>query len=210
MNDREAAVSTQSSQAVLPFVRDALTSSNVGTWDYDLQRRLIFCDPVMSEMYGLTAEEGERGASPDCFSAVIHPADRERFGAKRRSMTENGGLFVIEYRTVVRARVRWVLSRGRYDRDGTGQVVRGRGIAIDVTDGKQDGYADGLAFFTSTEVDPIALGSNALERAAEHALAARSAIDALGMRGLSLRADIDALLLRLGRQLAKSGWGHGR
>ena len=187
-----------------PFVPAALAASNVGTWDYDVFSDRIRYDPTMAELFALPEEEGEEGVPASRIAAALHPDDRARFVAKRAHLVEHGGLFVVEYRTVdQQGRVRWILTRGRYEADDKGRIVRGRGICVDLTDSNEDDFASGGAFIL---VEPENGGlSDPLARAADHALAARQAIDDLrGSGRTGLRLCADALLFELGRQLAAS------
>ena len=104
----------------------------------------------MAKLYGLSPLACRLGIAIDMINAAIHRDDRERAIAKRLHTSRHGGLFVIEYRTTPSpGNVRWVLVRGRYECDEHGHAMRGRGIVIDITDIKQDGYADGDLLFAT-------------------------------------------------------------
>lgn len=184
------------------FVPAALAASRVGTWEYDVGADLLRCDDTMAELYGLPVDENGPGIRLGEVQDIIHPEDLARHTSQRRELMQHGGLFVMEYRIRPRPGLeRWVLVRGRYETDARTQGLFGRGIAIDVTESKQDGYAEGRAHFLIS--DPYSDAACHLDRAAELALRTRQEIDALGgQSGTRLRACVDALLMELGLQIA--------
>ena len=183
------------------FLPASLAASRIGTWDYDvLLDRLHYC-AAFATLYGLPDDQGGIGVSMERISQSIHPDDRTRGRSKRMHMLRHGGVFVYEYRVLPSPGVtRWVLLRGSYEADTTGRIVRGHGIAVDVTEGKQEGFADGDVFFM-TEADDRTV--SALDRATKHILAARQALGELGTEGNArLRPAVDALLLEIARHIA--------
>ena len=93
----------------------------------------------------------------------------------------------------VDGRMRWVLARGRFTSDRGGRPTGGRGILVDITALRAREAIGG-----ATAPD---LGDTPLDRAVEHALAAQDAVAALG--DPALKAEADALLMALGRRLAR-------
>ena len=183
------------------FLPASLAASNVGTWEYDSEHdRLHYC-AIFAAFYGLPAEQGIPGIPIEQMTAKIHPEDRARGQAKRMTMLQHGGAFVFEYRVLPSPQVtRWLLLRGSYEADGDGRVRRGRGIAVDVTEGKQEGFAEGEVLFI-TEADDRTV--SALDRATRHVLAARSALGELDPGSAQrLRSVADALLLELAHHIA--------
>lgn len=186
-------------QPVLAFVQTALSVSQVGTWEYDMVRDRVVTDTITASIFGIDPEKAAAGVSITPFSKNIHPDDLRSFEDKLDNMRERGGLFVIEYRThPTPADVRWVLARGRYERDPhTGNMI-GRGIVIDITDSKSDGHVEDRAVFLKPE------GSEpSLENLAALAIQARDEIKQLGeQKGSALWRAVDALLWAVGRALA--------
>lgn len=194
-------MTSAATRAVPAFVPAALSASQVGTWEYDASSDTLRCDDTMARLYGLTPAEAVLGVPMTRINAALHPGDRSRGRQKRETMLARGGLFVIEYRLAASEDdpVRWMLARGRYERDAAG-LMHGRGIVIDVTESKQDGYAEGQAQF----VGPLMASRSPLEEATDHAVAARAAIDRMqDADGRILRSAVDALLHALGRCLAR-------
>jgi hypothetical protein len=189
-------------RAVPAFVSEALAASNVGTWQsgHDLQHYIA--DDATAALFGLDATEAAKGLPLANYSRAVHPTDRLLFHDKLDRVMEQGGLFVIEYRTLPRPdHLRWVLARGRYDRDPMTGAMRGRGIVIDITESKFDGQVEDRALFFEPEQ-----ASDPLELAADHAIGARRAIDETDEpEGSTLRHAIDTVLWHLGRRLARRG-----
>ncbi|TNC05412.1 PAS domain-containing protein [Methylobacterium terricola] len=189
----------QVTRSVLAFVPDALTASQVGTWETDASTDRTFGDATTAALFGVDPVQAAGGLPLAAYARVIHPDDRTAFSSKLERVRDHGGLFVIEYRTLpAPGDLRWVLARGRYERDERTGSMTGRGIVIDITESKLDGRAEDRAFFF-TEED----AETPLDRAAACAIQARQAIDEVaGSEGLGLRRSVDALLLALGRALA--------
>ncbi|TNC12762.1 PAS domain-containing protein [Methylobacterium terricola] len=204
------------------FVLGALAASQVSTWETDVALERTMTDAATAALFGLDPSEAEQGLPLAHFLDAIHPDDREMVRRRIAVISEQGGLFVVEYRTCpAPGMIRWVLARGRYEHDRfTGSMV-GRGIVIDITESKLDGHVEDRAFFLAeqgpVEEIPVvdqaaregspgddAAGLARLDRAAAHAIATREAIDGLDERDKGeLRGLVDLLLLSLGRALAR-------
>ncbi|MCJ2132498.1 PAS domain-containing protein, partial [Methylobacterium sp. J-026] len=154
-------------------------------------------DAVMARMFGLSDAEVTEGISRAHLMSLFHPEDVDQDPELRRSVRDEGGLFVWEHRIVpAPGVVRWVLARGHYKRDTKGRMC-GHGIVIDVTDSRTDGPASFLAAYEA----PGAV----LEHIADCAIEACELIRTLEAdKSVRLRPLIEALLHELGRQLAAS------
>ncbi|WP_287081491.1 hypothetical protein [Methylobacterium sp.] len=86
-----------------------------------------------------------------------------------------------------------MLDRGRFYVDHSGRPLSGRGVIVDITRARPGD--------DENEVGIIDITEPPLDRAAEHAIAAQKAI--AEMRNPVLKAFADALLLNLGRELAR-------
>jgi hypothetical protein len=157
-------------------------------------------DATTAFLFGVDADEAARGLPLISYTRNIHPDDRTEFRQKLGLVRDRGGLFVIEYRTCpTPTDVRWVLARGRYERDPLTGLMVGRGIVIDITESKSDGRVEDRAFFVASDD-----GQPSLEHVAELTLKAREEIDELGEQESSpLRRAVDALLWIIGRTLAQ-------
>ncbi|XYD12654.1 PAS domain-containing protein (plasmid) [Methylobacterium sp. NMS12] len=178
-----------------------LTTLNIGLWEEDVDSDRVRGDTVMARMFGLSDVEVAEGISRAHLMSIFHPEDVVQDPELRRSVREEGGLFVWEHRILLASGVvRWVLARGHYERDGKGRM-RGRGIVIDVTDSRTDGHIDGPAHFLAA----YETSESVLERIADRAIEACELIRTLEAdKSVRLRLLIDTLLHELGQQLAGS------
>ena len=117
-------------------------------------------------------------------------------------MREHGGLYVVEYRTIPRpGDVRWILVRGRYERDRLTGSVFGRGIVIDITESKIDGLVEDKAHFLAPDIPEI---EAPLDRAAGYALKLKEAADQYaGGDAAGLGRAINTVLWIIGCALAR-------
>jgi hypothetical protein len=184
------------------FMPEALFSSQVGTWKTDFDRDRAACDATTAALFGLATAAAASGLPISAFVRAIHPEDRATYLARTQRMRENGGLYVVEYRTMPRpGDVRWILVRGHYERDPVSGSVLGRGIVIDITESKLDGLVEDKAYFLAPETPDV---ETPLDRAATHAIEAREAIDAYaGPEAAILRRAINAVLWIVGCTLAR-------
>lgn len=181
------------SSALLP-----LTSLNIGLWESDVEGDCIRGDVVMAQILGLSSADAARGISIRRLLSIFHPEDLAADTVRRRQVHEEGGLFVWEHRILpAPGIVRWVLSRGHFERDQNGRM-RGRGIIIDVTDTRTE---EGASRFLAV---PAAIGTP-VERMAERALELWELMHELEA-GAAARFEplLQALMLELGRQIASS------
>ncbi len=188
-------------QPVLSFVPDALTASQVGVWETDFENDSTRVDATCAAIFGVDPVAAARGLPLAAYVRKVLPEDRQMLDDKLTEVRNVGGLFVIEYRTKpVPDDLRWVLARGRYDRNHATGHMRGRGIIIDITESKLDGQVEDRALFVApAEVSP------SLDRLAAIALEARQEVDDLGEKeGSPLRRVVDAFLWAVGQALAKA------
>ncbi|TDR85351.1 PAS domain-containing protein [Enterovirga rhinocerotis] len=184
------------------WIRTVLTASSVGTWDWDIAADRTRVCPLTAHLFGFLPDQVERGPALADFLRAIHAEDRTPFNATVAEVRRRGGLFVAEYRTTPRSGpLRWVLARGWFEGGDTGAVTRARGIVIDVTDSRLDGYGGGRALFSAIDES-----ASPLERFADTALTAWQGLQGLSDEDdASIRPALAALLETVGRRLAISG-----
>ncbi|MFF9550680.1 PAS domain-containing protein [Methylobacterium fujisawaense] len=194
-------------KSVPAFLPDALISSQVGTWQIDFDRDHAVCDTTTAALFGVDPDEASIGLSLTSFARAIHPDDRSTYDDRTKRMREHGGLYVVEYRTVPRpGDVRWILVRGRYDRDRLTGNILGRGIVIDITESKFDGIVEDNAYFLAPDLPEI---ETPLERAAGYALKAKEAVDEyVGRDAAVLGRAINVVLWIIGCALARQSEPH--
>lgn len=179
-------------------VARALAASDVGTWEWHLDDQILRCDAVASAMLGVPRSRGDRGGTFSLLLDRIHPEDQKRIGSLIDELRRKGGLFVAQFRTVPEGDdVRWVLARGRFNRDAGDVVREARGIVIEVTASSDEGYLDEAAF-CATDAE-----AGGIDRVAELALMLfESAASNLRREEFDrLKPVLDILLHEIGRQL---------
>jgi PAS domain S-box-containing protein len=111
----------------------ALESGALATWDWDIQRDVVYGDSVLVDLYGVPAEY-VRGAPAHKFLEHIHPEDRERVRKQINLALEKGEKYTEQYRTVGRdGQIRWVSATGRVIHDSAGKPARFPGVAVEIT-----------------------------------------------------------------------------
>ncbi|WP_165185199.1 PAS domain-containing sensor histidine kinase [Caulobacter soli] len=116
----------------------ALDAGNVGTWDYDVRKRLLRWSERGYGMFGM-APGAEVGL--DDFYAAMHSDDRE---ATRQALLAAMNPAVradidVEYRTIGRddRQERWISAKGRGFFDEAGKPARVVGATVDITERKK-------------------------------------------------------------------------
>lgn len=114
-------------------LRLATSGAGVGTWELDIAADRGRWSEEAVALFGFHRAEF---TSADWVEA-LHPDDRARATDAWRRAVEDGERYEIEYRAAVPApdgSERWLLSRGRVERDADGQPTRGAGVLLDVTE----------------------------------------------------------------------------
>ena len=183
---------------LLPFVPEALSASQVGVWETDFDNDRTRVDAALAALFGVDPHEAAVGLPLARYVQAVVPEDRAALDEKLNQVRQFGGMYVIEFRTQPKPTdLRWVLARGRYERDQTTGVMTGRGIIIDITESKMDGQVEDRALFFAPDSD-----GPSLDHVAALTLEARQEIDALGEKeGSHLRNAVDALLWAVGRAI---------
>ncbi len=111
-----------------------LAGGEVGTWLWDLVNDCIVADRNLARMFGLSPGGGE-GAPIADFMRAIHPDDRGRVEGTITTALRDGVPHEMQYRVVLSdGSIRWVLARGRPERDRNGKVLALPGVAFDITE----------------------------------------------------------------------------
>lgn len=116
-------------------LRLATETGDVGIWDWDIVADRISWTDSLFEMHGVQRENFD--ATVRGFSALIHPADRERVQAAVRAAIERDTPYELDFR-IQRpdGKLSWVLTSARVFRDN-GRAVRMLGATVDITRRKQ-------------------------------------------------------------------------
>ena len=114
-----------------------LKASEIGTWEFDVAGNVIRADGQFLRMFALTPEVAA-GGPVETYIEAIHPEDRalvrETFGNALRT----GGRYKAEFRVTGHDGIeRWIMARGQFDRDSSGEASRFPGVVVDVTGEKR-------------------------------------------------------------------------
>jgi PAS domain S-box-containing protein len=109
----------------------AAETGNLVFWTIDFQRRQSWMSEKGRDLFGFAPSER---LSREVFLSRVHPEDRAYVDdALERARTETRN-FEIEYRLVrPDGATRWLISRGRYRVNESGELSELMGVAIDVT-----------------------------------------------------------------------------
>jgi PAS domain S-box-containing protein len=113
----------------------AADSTNLGMWEWDLEKNEIWVTPTRRTQLGLPASG--RITFEDLISHW-HPDDREKVQQAVNEAIQNGKEYEAEFR-IARAdgSVGWVCARGRVQVDDDGRPKRLTGISLDITARKE-------------------------------------------------------------------------
>jgi PAS domain S-box-containing protein len=119
-------------EAELARLQRALEAGGIGIYDWDLHNADIRWSDGMGRLVGRPDGPGVQGRQ---IFDLIHPEDRERAEAAVEKAMEEDEPIEVTFRVLGKdGSIRWIASRGRAERDESGQAVRIIGINYDVTE----------------------------------------------------------------------------
>ncbi len=114
-------------------------AADLAAWDWDVHRDEVWMAPKGRALLGFEPDERICGTR---FFENVHPEDRSAVAAGVQRLLEEGGNYTREYRRVLPdGRTRWIAGRGSAELAASGEVVRVRGISVDVTARVEDAEA---------------------------------------------------------------------
>jgi diguanylate cyclase (GGDEF)-like protein/PAS domain S-box-containing protein len=118
-------------------MRHALEGSNEGLWDWDLITNQVYYSPRWKEMLGYQEHEIENHY--DSWEQLVHPEDLPHALDNLKAYMEDPKRI---YEVLLRMRHnngewRWILTRGRAQRNSEGRFARMVGTHVDVTEQKR-------------------------------------------------------------------------
>lgn len=119
-------------------LEEAKSAGLVGSWSWDIAKDIVTADKGLSELFGISERDALKGLPLDIFLASIYEPDRERVTGIIQQALETDERFECEYRTIdTRGHVRWVIARGRIERNDAGVPVKFPGVMIDISSRKE-------------------------------------------------------------------------
>jgi PAS domain S-box-containing protein len=116
-------------------LREAQEIAHLGSWEWDAHSNVIARSAELCRIFGKSQDE--IGAGQAMPHDLIHPEDRERFGAETREALAQRKAYSIDCRIVRADGVRFLHTQGHVTYDEAGKPIRARGTVQDVTDRKQ-------------------------------------------------------------------------
>lgn len=176
----------------------AISSSNIGMWEWDLVAKTVFLSTEWKRQLGYRPDElSDFGAG---WEEWIHPHDRTHvLSALQNYLANPSG----EYECELRFRhkdgsYRWLLSRARMIFDAEKRPVRMVGCHIDITDRR---HMEEKLRQTSEQLRAL-VARHQTDREAEGARLARELHDELGANLTGLKMDVAAIDRRISRALS--------
>ncbi len=110
----------------------------IGLWDGDLVGRRVYADANFARIYGVDPQAAIAGQPSGHYFDAIHPDDRAESARIFEATIAGGGDYVHEHR-ILRpdGTIRWVMARGRVQRDAAGMPIRFAGLSLDQTERKR-------------------------------------------------------------------------
>ncbi|MEZ6089015.1 MAG: ATP-binding protein [Pirellulaceae bacterium] len=115
-------------------LQSTLDAAEIGTWDFDLAENRVFADENLAEMFGLLPADAN-GGPLEAYMRCIHPEDVERVKSEVRQAIDESNFYESSYRLIGEKEedVRYVVARGRVQRDNAGTPISLPGVVIDIT-----------------------------------------------------------------------------
>lgn len=119
-------------------LRNAIESSRLGIWDWNLITNELYWDVGCRSIHGFPADAV---GTIDDFWSRVHPDDCDRIKQQIEGACEpsGDGCYSVEYRTISLSDIgqRWVLAQGRASFSRDGIPLRLMGTVVDITPHKQ-------------------------------------------------------------------------
>jgi PAS domain S-box-containing protein len=119
-------------------LEEAMSAGLVGSWSWDVQKDIVTADKGLATLFGVTSEQALKGLPVETFINSIYEDDRPGVSKLIEETVAHGDTFETEYRTVdAHGTVRWVIARGRVERDAEGNATAFPGVMIDISSRKE-------------------------------------------------------------------------
>ncbi len=116
---------------------EALEVGQIATWSWNISSNKIIGDRNLALLFGISEKDAAKGLPLPAFLDAIYEDDRDRVTKEISDVLKSGDRYVSEYRTVTRDGViRWVIVRGRIERNVKGEPINFPGALVDITERK--------------------------------------------------------------------------
>jgi len=150
------------------LLRITLEAGNIGIWEWDVKRDLIYASPVYYTMLGY--EPKESPTNRKVWLDRVHPQDRHNVEKLfKKALSRDFKEYQYEARFLqADGTYRWIQTKGySFERDQTGLVTRLTGIRLDIQDRKtaEMEHLDTIQFLKNMDIVNKAIrGTNDLEQ----------------------------------------------
>jgi hypothetical protein len=113
------------------LLSDPDQSALIGAWEWDIVTNTVIWSQNTYVILAISPDIQE--IPPDLVLQHVHPEDKERVAAQFQAALEKAEAPTIEYRVLVKGKVKYIRARGRALRDAGGQVRKLIGTVADIT-----------------------------------------------------------------------------
>ena len=117
-------------------LESALSAGEIGIYDWDRSAGMVHGDANFQRLFGIPFDAHGNAALAE-FVRAIHPDDRKARLHHIKHTLATGEPYEAEYRIVNGAKTRWVISRGRIEKDESGEASHFKGVVLDITSRRQ-------------------------------------------------------------------------
>lgn len=118
-------------------LESTLAAAEVGTWTWNCVNNVVTADKNLARMFSV-AEDEAKGSRIENYLRAIYPEDRERAISIIQQAIKTADEYEAEYRLAAPdGKIRWVIARGKIERDERGKAVSLPGVVVDITERKQ-------------------------------------------------------------------------
>lgn len=114
----------------------AMEAAHLGTWDWNVPTNQVIWSKNHEQLFGL--QPGGFLGSYEAFLSCVHPEDREQVSEAITSAINTKTDYNNEFRVIWSdGSVHWILGKGNFFYNNTGELVRMIGVVLDITERKQ-------------------------------------------------------------------------
>jgi PAS domain S-box-containing protein len=118
-------------------LESALLAGNIATWTFDIVQNRVVADDNMARLFSVSPEAAA-GGQLEVYLQAIHPDDRAQVTTIIEEAISYLEAYEAEYRVVLPdGSHRWLVARGKVDRDTNGKALALPGVVLDITPQKE-------------------------------------------------------------------------